>query len=127
MTVAFTLFGQRFVALNGGPQFQFTPAISFLVNCETQAEVDRYWEQLSAVPEAEQCGWLVDKYGVSWQIVPTILFELLADEDPEKAAGVTQAMLPSPTNDWVVLRRRTGSPFERDPTTKSHQATRTRT
>ena len=93
MTIEFELFKQSFVALNGGPQYQFTPAISFLVNCENQEEVDRYWEQLSADPQAEQCGWLVDKFGLSWQIVPIILMEFLADQDRQKAENVTRAML----------------------------------
>ena len=104
MTIEFELFKQHFVALNGGPQFKFTPAISFLVNCETQEEVDRYWDQLSADPQAEQCGWLVDKYGVSWQIVPTILFELISDEDPKKAGNVMQAMLQMKKIDISELR-----------------------
>lgn len=93
LVVEFELFGQRFAALNGGPQYRFTPAISFFVSCENQDEIDRYWYRLSAVPEEEQCGWLVDKYGLSWQIVPSILPELLADPDPKKTANVMQAML----------------------------------
>ena len=93
MTIEFELFEHKFVALNGGPQYQFTPAISFLVNCETQEEIDHYWTQLSADPQAEQCGWLVDKFGLSWQIVPTILFELLGDVDRQKEESVTEAML----------------------------------
>ncbi len=93
MTVAFQIEGQEFTALNGGPHFDFTPAISFFVNCETQAEVDELWEKLSEGGEIEQCGWLRDKYGVSWQIVPGILIEMLQDEDPEKARRVTAAML----------------------------------
>ena len=92
---SFTLSGQEFHAMEGnqGHHFDFTPAISFLVNCETQEEVDTFWEKLSAVPQAEQCGWLMDKYGVSWQIVPTILDEMLADPDPKKAQRVMHAML----------------------------------
>ena len=93
MTVAFELNGQEFTALNGGPVFKFTEAISFVVNCETQEEVDELWEKLSADPEAEQCGWLKDKYGLSWQIVPTVLVELLQDNDPEKSKRVMEAML----------------------------------
>src|SRR6058998_242044 len=93
MTVAFELNGQEFVALNGGPIFKFTEAISFVVNCETQAEVDEYWEKLSAGGQEVQCGWLKDKYGLSWQIVPTILGEMLSDPDPKKAERVMKAML----------------------------------
>src|SRR5262245_28616676 len=81
MTVAFQLEGQDFVALNGGPLFKFTEAISFVVNCETQQEVDEYWGKLSKGGQEVQCGWLKDKYGLSWQIVPTILVELLQDKD----------------------------------------------
>ena len=95
MTVSFQLEGQEFVALNGGPVFNFTEAISFVVNCESQAEVDHYWENLSegGDEEAQQCGWLKDKYGVSWQIVPTVLSESLNDPNPVKAKRVTEAML----------------------------------
>lgn len=93
MSVTFELAGQEFIALNGGPMFTFSPAISFLVKCETQAEVDHFWEKLSAGGEIQPCGWLRDKYGVSWQIVPTVLGEMLADRDPEKARRVMRAML----------------------------------
>jgi predicted 3-demethylubiquinone-9 3-methyltransferase (glyoxalase superfamily) len=93
MTAAFQLEGQDFVALNGGPQFKFTPAISFVVNCEMQQEVDDLWEKLSASGRKDRCGWLQDKYGVSWQIVPTILSKLLQDKDQEKSKRVMQAML----------------------------------
>jgi predicted 3-demethylubiquinone-9 3-methyltransferase (glyoxalase superfamily) len=93
MTAAFQLEGQDFVALNGGPQFKFTPAISFVVNCETQQEVNDLWEKLSASGRKDRCGWLQDKYGVSWQIVPTILSKLLQDKDQEKSKRVMQAML----------------------------------
>jgi len=93
MTVAFQLEGQKFVALNGGPQFKFIEAISFVVNCQTQEEVDEYWEKLSAGGQEVQCGWLKDKYGLSWQIVPTILGEMLSDPDPKKAERVMKAML----------------------------------
>lgn len=93
MTAAFQLDGQDFVALNGGPQYKFTPAISFVVNCETQQEVDELWEKLSAGGRKDRCGWLQDKFGVSWQIVPTILSKLLQDKDPAKAKRVMQAML----------------------------------
>ncbi len=93
MTVAFQLDGQDFTALNGGPVFKFTEAVSFAVSCDTQEEVDKYWEALSAHPEAEQCGWLKDKYGLSWQIIPKQLGELLGDKDPERVGRAMQAML----------------------------------
>jgi len=93
MSATFQLEGQDFYALNGGPQFKFTPAISLFVNCETQQEVDVLWEKLSAGGSKDQCGWLQDKYGVSWQIVPTILGKLLGDNDPAKASRVMQAMM----------------------------------
>jgi len=93
MTVSFELDGQEFTALNGGPIFKFTEATSFYVHCETQQEVDELWDKLCAGGEPGQCGWLKDKYGLSWQIVPNILGELLGDADREKAAQVTQAML----------------------------------
>jgi predicted 3-demethylubiquinone-9 3-methyltransferase (glyoxalase superfamily) len=93
MTVGFQLQRQEFVALNGGPQFKFTEAISLVVNCQTQEEVDRYWEKLSSGGQEIQCGWLKDKYGLSWQIVPTILDEMLSDPDPKKAERVMKAML----------------------------------
>ncbi|HEV7522193.1 MAG TPA: VOC family protein [Candidatus Angelobacter sp.] len=93
MTAAFQLDGQNFVALNGGPQYKFTPAISFVVSCETQEEVDELWEKLSAGGRKDRCAWLADKFGVSWQIVPTILSKLLQDKDPEKARRVMQTML----------------------------------
>lgn len=94
MTVAFTLNGQEFVALNGGPNFKFTEAISFVVNCETQAEVDRYWKKLTAGGgKAVACGWLKDKYGLFWQITPTMLTKLIADKDPDKVNRVMTAMM----------------------------------
>lgn len=93
MTVAFKLNGQPFIALNGGPVFKFNEAVSFVVYCETQAEVDRYWKKLSGGGREVQCGWLQDKYGLSWQIVPSILDKLMTDKDPAKAQRVTQAML----------------------------------
>lgn len=93
MTVNFQLEGQEFVALNGGPHFKFTEAISFVINCETQEEVDEFWEKLSAGGAESQCGWLKDKYGLSWQVVPTILAELFQDKDPEKSQRVMKAML----------------------------------
>lgn len=93
MTVEFELAGQRFVALNGGPQFKFNEAISFVVNCKTQAELDRFWKKLSAGGKIIQCGWLKDKYGVTWQIVPEILGELLNNRNPEKTQRAMQALL----------------------------------
>jgi predicted 3-demethylubiquinone-9 3-methyltransferase (glyoxalase superfamily) len=93
MSVTFQLDGQEFYALNGGPQFTFTPAISFFVNCETQPEVDELWEKLSAGGKKDRCGWLKDKYGLSWQIIPSILGKLLQDNNPGKAKRVMQAML----------------------------------
>jgi len=93
ITGIFELAGQRFMALDGGPVFTFNEATSFYVECEDQEEVDYFWKKLSAVPEAEQCGWLKDKYGLSWQIIPTQLGELMNDPDPVKAQRVVQAML----------------------------------
>ncbi len=89
----FQLEGQEFYALNGGPQYKFTPAISLFVNCETQQEVDDLWGKLSASKADEQCGWLKDKYGVSWQIIPTVLGKLMGDKNPKKANAAVQAML----------------------------------
>jgi predicted 3-demethylubiquinone-9 3-methyltransferase (glyoxalase superfamily) len=93
MVTEFQLDGQEFVALNGGPRFKFTEAISLVVNCETQEEVDEFWEKLSEGGEKSRCGWLKDKYGLSWQIVPTILGKLMQDKDPEKSKRVMEAML----------------------------------
>ena len=93
MSATFELEGQPFIALNGGPMFAFSPAISFFVSCETQEEVDTLWEQLSAGGEKQLCGWLRDKFGVSWQIVPSVLGDMLNDADAEKADRVMQAML----------------------------------
>jgi len=91
-TIAFELEGQRFTALNGGPHFKFNEAVSFVVHCETQAEVDEFWKRLTDGGHEVQCGWLKDKYGLSWQIVPTALFKLLQDPDPAKTKRVMQAM-----------------------------------
>ncbi len=93
MTLVFTLEGQEFIALNGGPVFTFSPVISLLVNCRTQQEVDALWEKLSEGGEKGQCGWLKDKYGVSWQIVPSILGEMLQDKDKKRSERVMEAML----------------------------------
>lgn len=93
MTVTFELEGQDFIALNGGPHFSFTPAISLFVNCETQEEVDQLWEKLSAGGRKDRCGWLQDKYGLSWQIIPEALSTLMSDPDPAKAGRVMKAML----------------------------------
>ena len=103
MTMAFHLDGQAFLAINGGPQFQFTPAISFIVNCESQQEVDELWEKLCVGGKEIECGWLQDKYGLSWQIVPTILGELMQDKDPEKVKRVTEAMLRMKKLDTKIL------------------------
>jgi predicted 3-demethylubiquinone-9 3-methyltransferase (glyoxalase superfamily) len=105
MVINFTLEGQQFMALNGGPYFTFTPAISLFVNVGSQEELDSLWNKLSAVPEAEQCGWLKDKYGLSWQIVPTILGELMQAGDPEAVSRVTQAMLDMKKLDIAALQR----------------------
>jgi predicted 3-demethylubiquinone-9 3-methyltransferase (glyoxalase superfamily) len=93
MVVKFQLDGQEFLALNGGPQFTFSPAISLVANCETQAEVDALWEKLSAGGKKQDCGWLTDKYGLSWQVVPTLVGELMQDKDAEKTKRVMQAIM----------------------------------
>lgn len=105
MTASFILEGQDFVALNGGPHYKFTPAISFYVDCKTQQEVDRLWKKLSAGGEVMQCGWLTDKYGVSWQIIPRILINLLHDKNPKKAQRVMQAMLKMVKIDIAALKK----------------------
>jgi len=93
MTVEFELEGQQFVGLNGGPMFKFTEAVSFVVNCETQKEVDYFWEKLSEGGEKSRCGWLTDKFGLSWQVVPTVLIDMLHDKDPGKSQRVMEAVL----------------------------------
>jgi predicted 3-demethylubiquinone-9 3-methyltransferase (glyoxalase superfamily) len=105
MTVAFELDGQEFIALNGGPHFKFTEAISFSVPCRTQEEVDKFWEKLTEGGQESQCGWLKDKYGLSWQINPTILGELLSDPDPQKSKRVMEAMLKMKKIDIAVLKK----------------------
>ena len=105
ITVEFELNGQKFVALNGGPEFKFTEAISFQIPCADQAEVDYYWDKLSEGGEEGACGWLTDKYGLSWQVVPTVLVELLSDADRVKAQRATQAMLSMSKLDVAALRK----------------------
>jgi len=105
MTVTFEVEGQEFIALNGGPHFKFTEAISFVVNCETQDEVDELWKKLSEGGEKGQCGWLKDKYGVSWQIVPTVLGEMLQDKDPKKSGKVMEALLQMGKIDIKTLKQ----------------------
>ncbi len=105
MTAAFELNGQEFTAPNGGPQFTFSPAISFVVNCETQQEVDELWEKLSEGGEKQNCGWLKDQYGLSWQVIPTVLVELLQDKDPEKVKRVMKAMLQMNKIDIKTLKQ----------------------
>ena len=106
LTVDFSLDGQRYTAINGGPEFPFTEAVSLMIECEDQAEVDRLWSALTADGGQEsQCGWLKDRYGLSWQIIPNALMELMSDPDPEKAQRVTQAMLQMVKIDVEALRR----------------------
>lgn len=105
MTTNFELDGQVFTALNGGPMYQLSPAISFVVHCENQAEVDHYWEKLSEGGKENQCAWLEDKFGVTWQIVPNILIELLSDPDPVKAGRVMQATLKMTKIDIDTLKQ----------------------
>jgi predicted 3-demethylubiquinone-9 3-methyltransferase (glyoxalase superfamily) len=105
MSATFTLDGMEFYALNGGPHYKFTPAISLFVSCETQEEVDELWEKLSAGGQKVQCGWLTDKYGVSWQVIPRALGEMLNDPDPEKSQRVMKAMLQMQKIDIAGLRR----------------------
>jgi len=105
MSVTFELAGQRFIALNGGPQFNFTEAISFLINCKTQREVDALWKKLSAGGEKSRCGWLKDKYGLSWQVIPTALGEMLRDKNRKKSQRVMQAMLQMDKIDIARLKQ----------------------
>lgn len=105
MSVTFELDGQQFIALNGGPEYRFTPAVSFLIRCETQAEVDRFWDQLSEGGATNRCGWLTDKFGVTWQVVPNLLGELLGDEDENKSGAVMRAMLGMTKLDVAALQR----------------------
>jgi predicted 3-demethylubiquinone-9 3-methyltransferase (glyoxalase superfamily) len=108
MTVAFELAGQKFLGLNGGPEFHFSPAVSFMANCETQAELDGLWDKLVEGGQAVQCGWLTDKYGVSWQVVPTRLAELTLDPDPEKVNRVMAALVKMVKLDIAELERAYG-------------------
>jgi predicted 3-demethylubiquinone-9 3-methyltransferase (glyoxalase superfamily) len=105
MTGTFQIEGQEFMALNGGPTYKFSPAISFFVSCETQAEVDELWEKLSAGGAEVQCGWIKDKFGVSWQIIPKVLGELLGNKDPRKSQRVMKAMLKMVKIDVEGLKR----------------------
>lgn len=105
MVATFTLNGQEFTALNGGPQFKFTEAISLVINCETQDEVDHFWEKLSEGGKKSQCGWLKDKFGLSWQVVPTILDQLMQNPDPAKANRVMEAMLKMDKLDIAGLKQ----------------------
>jgi predicted 3-demethylubiquinone-9 3-methyltransferase (glyoxalase superfamily) len=105
MTMTFEIDGQEFIALNGGPTFKFSQGISLTVNCETQAEVDEYWEKLSEGGQKIQCGWLTDKFGVSWQITPTILGKLMTDKDPAKSARVMKAMMQMQKLDIAALKK----------------------
>jgi predicted 3-demethylubiquinone-9 3-methyltransferase (glyoxalase superfamily) len=104
MTVAFELDGQKFTALNGGRVFKFTEAVSFVVNCETQREIDEFWEKLSAGGEKGRCGWLKDKFGISWQVVPADLGEMLLDKDPRKSENMMKAILQMDKLDLQTLR-----------------------
>jgi predicted 3-demethylubiquinone-9 3-methyltransferase (glyoxalase superfamily) len=105
MVVDFQINGQRFTAINGGPQFKFTPAVSFFVNCDTQAEIDRLWKKLSEGGKPSRCGWIDDKYGLTWQIAPTIISKLLGDKDPNKSKRVMEAMLKMDKMDLKVLKK----------------------
>ncbi len=103
--VTIELLGQEFTLISAGPLFKFNESISFMVHCDTQEEIDYYWEKLSADPRAEQCGWLEDKYGLSWQIVPTIMDEMMRDSDPKKLARVTEAFLKMKKFDIAKLKQ----------------------
>jgi predicted 3-demethylubiquinone-9 3-methyltransferase (glyoxalase superfamily) len=105
MTAEFELEGQRFVALNGGPHFKFTEAVSFVINCETQEEVDEFWNKLTEGGQESQCGWLKDKFGLSWQVVPTILPELFKTKDPQKAQSVSEALMKMKKIDIDALKK----------------------
>ena len=108
MTVAFELDGQEFIALNGGPQFKFSEAISFVVKCETQGEIDELWEKLSRGGEEVECGWLKDRYGLSWQIVPAVLGEMMSDPDPARSQRVMEALVKMKKLDLAELKKAYG-------------------
>ncbi len=110
LTVAFELDGNEITALNGGPQFKFTEAVSLVVHCTTQEEVDHYWEKLSSDGHKSQCGWLKDKFGLSWQITPTFLIEALLDQDPKRSARVMHAMMQMTKIDIGALRKAQAGP-----------------
>jgi predicted 3-demethylubiquinone-9 3-methyltransferase (glyoxalase superfamily) len=105
MVASFSINGQEFIALNGGPQFKFTEAISFVINCETQEEVDHYWDKLSEGGEKSRCGWLKDPFGLSWQVVPTILGKLMSDKDPQKSKRVMETMMQMDKLDIAKLKQ----------------------
>jgi len=105
MTVTFSLEGQEFTVLNGGPAFKLNQAVSFMVFCDTQEEIDYFWNKLSFVKEAEQCGWMKDKFGLSWQVVPTVLFTMITDKDPQKVERVTAAFLEMKKFDIKALKK----------------------
>ena len=109
MTIAFEIEGQEFIALNGGPQFKFTPAVSFVINCDTQEEVDGFWDKLSAGGKTDRCGWLTDKFGLSWQVVPRALVELIRDPDPARSKRVMEAMLQMTKIDIPTLKKAAGA------------------
>jgi predicted 3-demethylubiquinone-9 3-methyltransferase (glyoxalase superfamily) len=105
MTATFALNGQEFTALNGGPSFQFTPAVSFVVHCETQAEIDEFWGKLTAGGQEGQCGWLTNRFGVSWQVLPNALVPMLQDPDPTTSSRVVAALMPMRKPDIATLKR----------------------
>jgi predicted 3-demethylubiquinone-9 3-methyltransferase (glyoxalase superfamily) len=105
LTVSFELFGQMFVALNGGPNYSFTPAVSFMIECDTQEELDAYWDNLADGGKPIQCGWITDKYGLTWQITPSILMPMLQDKDSARATRVTRAMMEMVKLDIAALQR----------------------
>ena len=119
MTVAFEIEGQKFIALNGGPQFKFTEAVSFVVSCKTQQEIDYFWKKLSAGGKEVQCGWLKDKFGLSWQIVPEVLGDLLSSDDAKKSQRVMQALLKMVKLDIKALKNACHAEAKSNKTTKS--------
>ncbi|HEX2897356.1 MAG TPA: VOC family protein [candidate division Zixibacteria bacterium] len=105
MTVSFSIFGQKFLGLNGGPVFKFSPAVSFIVNCETQKEIDRYWQKLSEGGQPNQCGWLTDKFGLSWQIVPSALGKMFTGKNPKKGERVMAELMKMTKIDLKILKQ----------------------